>query len=223
MKVTSPRTAVVAALQRYAPGVLVLLRARHLLSHSASYLRQTGYLRSLHHNLPVDSEGRPLPFINYPMAELLRERLPRTAHVFEYGSGYSTVFFLSLAASVTAVEHDPAWHARTAELTAGQAGLTLLHREGENYPAAIEESSALYDLVFVDGRQRIKCAEAALRRLSPAGVLLWDDSDRPRYQPGLDFLKGRGFRIIRIGGLKPAGLERAESAICYRDANCLGL
>lgn len=143
------------------------------------------------------------------------------ARVFEYGSGASSVWLGARAAEVHSLEHD-AWFADVMRRMLAERGLddvvTLREiavpasdapavpsgRSGEegkdfaSYVAAIDDVPGEFDLVVVDGRARVACMEAAARRLAPGGVILFDDTQRARYRPGiassgLDVTAYRGF------------------------------
>jgi predicted O-methyltransferase YrrM len=65
------------------------------------------------------------------------------------------------------------------------------------YVRSIGEVAGDFDLIVVDGRERVRCVRAALPRLAPGGVLLLDDSQRRRYRsvvqdPDLDVVEYRG-------------------------------
>jgi hypothetical protein len=210
--------------ERRAPKLAALWRCRHLIRHPSSYLLQTGYLRSLEQHLPVDAEGKPLAFLNYPTLSLLGARLKPDFRVLEFGSGFSTAFWSSRVEEVVAVEHDEQWHQRVKEMVAAASNVRLLLVPlGSDYPRAASQAAGEFQLILIDGRMRAECARHCLPHLAANGVILWDDSSRAHYQEGITELEQKGFRMLRLQGLKPAGLGVDETAIFYRDGNCLGL
>lgn len=218
------RTRLADAARRWCPRWLALYRATHLLRKEASYLHLTGYLKSLENLEPIGADGKPLPFLNYAVIELLKSRVGKNTRVFEFGSGYSTLFFARTAASVTSVEHDPGWLEKVRQRSASFDNVKLIHRPLDgSYPAAISGTGERYDLVLVDGRMRHECALQAAQCLTDSGVILWDDSTRERYQEGMAALEAGGFRRLPIGGLKPAGFGMDETTLFYRPGNCLGI
>ena len=112
-----------------------LLRAVRLLHYRRSFVRTTGLLRSFRERRPVDAAGNPLPWVSYPAIHLLNER-PRPDHtVFEFGAGYSTLYFAARCAAVTTVEHDREWFDEVARvapenvlITASKRGAGILGR-----------------------------------------------------------------------------------------------
>ena len=200
----------------------VFFRALRLLHHRRSFVRTTGMLRSFRERRPVDREGRPLPWVNYPAIQLLNERLRPELTVFEYGAGYSTLYFAAHCAAVTTVEHDRAWFEEVRRQAPEH--VTLLHRAaGPGYWNAAVETGQAYDLVLVDGLERARCLPCAVGALSEAGVVLLDDSHREAYQPALRACMDDGFRVLRLVGAKPDHLTEAECVLLYRDGNCLGI
>jgi hypothetical protein len=109
------------------------------------------------------------------------------ARVFEWGAGASTIWLARRCASVTSVEHDPDWLARFKRQADGRDNIALMGRSitTDAYVAAIDEVGGLFDLIVVDGRQRVACLERARDRLAPQGLILFDDSGRARYRDGI--------------------------------------
>lgn len=210
--------------ERRAPKLAALWRCRHLIRHPNSYLLQTGYLRSLGQNLPVDAQGKPLAYLNYPILALLEERLKPDSRVLEFGSGFSTAFWSSRVKEVVSVEHDEQWLQRVRDMVSATSNVRLIVVPlGPDYPRAASQAAGEFQLILIDGRMRVDCSRHCLPHLAADGVILWDDSSRPRYQEGIAELEQKGFRKLRLQGLKPAGLGIDETTIFYRDGNCLGL
>jgi hypothetical protein len=90
-----------------------------------------------------------------------------------------------------------------------------------NYPSAIARTGRTFDVVVVDGRKRAECAIQATVFLKEGGVLVWDDSDRDRYQEGIKTLLSSGYRKLDFVGLSPLVPELKQTSIFYKDHNCL--
>ena len=141
--------------------------------------------------------------------------------VFEYGSGASTVWLARRAAEVVSVEHDvgfakiaapmlalPNVELRIIEPTrAGTASRAPSGRSGYEdsdfsaYVDSIANDAAPYDLVVIDGRARVACFERARDCLSANGLVVFDNSNRRRYQTAL---ARAGGRLTRYRGWAPA-------------------
>jgi SAM-dependent methyltransferase len=123
---------------------------------------------------------------------ILDNWLRRTDRGLEWGSGRSTIWLASRVAHLVAVEHDPTWHARVkSELAARGLADKVDYRLieapsdqmaepwGHAYAGvadAIEDDSL--DFVLVDGQMRLRCAENALAKLKPGGLLVLDGANR---------------------------------------------
>lgn len=66
-------------------------------------------MRSLREGKPVNEDGREVPWMNYPVIRFLEGRFMKDFQLFEFGSGYSTLFYARLVQRVTSVEHDSEW------------------------------------------------------------------------------------------------------------------
>ena len=217
------RKAVRRVLYRLLPARLLLPLLLALKGSSAGMASAWGYARSVRLMRPVDRQDRPLPFMPYCVTELLAERLRPEMAVLEFGSGYSTLFFMTRVARVTSVEHHQEW-LRTLQgrVTANVTLLAVAGASASEYTAPVQVADR-FDLILIDGRHRTECFSLALGQLTAAGVILLDDSDRPEYAPVFEWGERAGFRVLHLRGHKPADLDVHRTSIFYRDGNCLGV
>jgi hypothetical protein len=155
-----------------------------------SYLISTGYIDSFLYRSLKDSNGENLPWMNYPIISFLKDKLHKDISVFEYGSGASTLFFAKRTASVTSIEYDKEWYKTIVnEISDRQNALIHFQSHNEDYSKSIENfgKGEKFDLIVIDGRDRVKCAINAFPFLSDKGVLIFDDTQRERYHSGLKF------------------------------------
>ena len=175
----------------------------------------------------VQPEASSIAVANQPLwapgasdviAEFIRAQ-PGRARVLEFGSGGSTKFLLNLGAQVVAVEHHKGW-ADAVMAAAHQEGLsgrlTLLLRE-QPYSGVVAEfeKDTTFDILLVDGRDRMDCLCGALPFVRTGGLVLVDDSQRLRYwrafqtlaaQECTTFLdKARNTTIWKIEGAPVSG------------------
>ena len=115
--------------------------------------------------------------------------------ILEFGSGASTIFLLRRGATVVTVEHHEEWAGALREVaTARDIGekLTILRRDRPyaNVPAEFPEGTT-FDILLVDGRERVDCLRQALPLVKSDGLVLLDDSQRERYWPSFRLLADR--------------------------------
>ncbi len=168
------------------------------------------WLHSLFAIYDIDAMVRlDLPWWTLRAAKLIDHYLQNRpgATVFEYGAGASTVFLAKRAEIVISAEHDPQWSALVAERVAShpnvlmtQADAVPNRSDGEfgsgqatwrghdfrDYVRAIDRFEGSFDLIVIDGRCRHRCLEAALERVKPDGVILFDNAGRKRYRAALE-------------------------------------
>lgn len=149
---------------------------------------------------PVDACGAPLPWFTYPAIEFLGQFDLRAKRVFEYGAGNSTLFWGVRCAEVLSVESDAAWHRRLA----GQvpANVRLEHRsQPADYVAVLGREPAAFDLIVVDGIERLACCRQAPAKLNPGGLVILDNAD---WHPGsAAVLRQAGLLQVDMTGFGP--------------------
>lgn len=186
-------------------------------------LIENGWLRSYREQRCIDKEGRPLPWYTYSAIHFLQQRLRAGMSVFEYGCGNSTLWYAQRVARVDSVDNDPVWAERINALCPDNAGVFCASGTGEPYVQHVGASGRRYDLVAIDGRNRVACAGCAVKHLTPQGVIVFDDAQRERYQPGFDFLAKQGFKRIDFHGVVPMIPELETTAVFYRPDNVLDI
>lgn len=212
------------SLRRIFPFFFVISRGIKLLYSERSFLNQSGYTNSIALKRPCRRDGSYLPWMNYQVISFLEQRLSQDLSLFEYGSGYSTLFYSSLINDVTAVEHHKEWF--DIVKTMKPESVELIYQpidDTEAYCNAAGRDNKQYDVIIVDGRERVRCAALAKECLSEKGVLILDDSSRPRYTDAFDTLLEAGFKKLDFMGLKPGSINAHQTTIFYRSVNCLGI
>lgn len=207
------------------PNLALQWRAYHrLIRNKNSYLYLSGWMDSLDQGKPMDHEGNLIPWLNFGIVNFLDDRLKKDLTIYEYGSGFSTRYYAERTQQVTSVEHDKCWYEHVVKDMPDN--VTLLYRahdENGQYCSSVKESEQAYDLIMVDGRDRVNCVKQAIHALTPRGVVMLDDSQREKYQDVFPFMAQHGFRVLHFEGMKPKGTGLNRTSIFYRDVNCLGI
>ena len=175
-----------------------------------------------------------VPWMPFDAIRFLSEAVHADWRIFEYGSGGSTLFFARLASQVVTVEHDIDWACQVEEALAERGienveFLAIPPRpgnvpdyssavggyEGQSFRAYAEAIDRFpdghFDLVVVDGRARNACLRHAVQKIKSGGLLVLDNSDREKYQPGIEFLahfERAGFR-----GLNPYQIDPGQTTV----------
>jgi hypothetical protein len=188
------------------------------------HLVSTGWIRSMVTGQSVDQHSNPVPWISYAAISFLEHRVSTALSVFEFGSGMSTLWWALKCKCVLSVEHDRKWIEKMAPLLPANAKVQFNELEyGGKYCQSAADTNMKFDIVSVDGRDRVNSAIFSLDALSSDGVILWDDTNRERYAPGIRFLASKGFKRIDFEGMKPCTIETTATSVFYRSNNCLGI
>ena len=200
-------------------------RLKALLSYGhKGYLNSIGWFTAFDQKQAVDGEGNALPWVTYSFIDFIRDRINKTQHIFEYASGSSTIFYAERAGKVTSVEHDQGWFDKVKGTSPANAEMIFcaLQRDGE-YARKAALLDQKFDIIIVDGRDRVNCCKYSLAALSPDGVIVLDDSEREVYEPARALLKDKGFKEISFSGISPGLFYEKATSVFYKENNCLNI
>jgi hypothetical protein len=144
----------------------------------------------------VGPGGVPVPWYTYPALQWLAQLRFDDVAVLEFGSGNSSRWWASKAASLTAIEDDPEWYAKLAPTLPGNVDYRL-----RTDPVDYASPEGRYGVVVVDGSHRYDCAQSAVAAVQPGGMIILDNSD---WHPGTArLLRDAGFVQIDFIGPGP--------------------
>lgn len=209
--------------QHIEPALIKLAPMQYLLLRHKSPLTEWAWFDSLKKGRPVDKEGNAIPWFTYSFLDAFADRIPPDAHVFEFGAGMSTRWWAERVTSVTSVEHEPEWYNSIQSQLPDNARVMLRDLNVAAYAASIADSDNRYDIIIIDGRMRVACTQYALNSVSDRGVIIFDNSERPKYKPALDMLCQAGFKSLRFTGFIPQDFMGSETTVFYRNGNCLNI
>jgi len=201
------------------------------LSSSTSDLRKTGMWRSWMlgtlNDFFFDQAGDVNPWWCESAVNLTKSKIENNheLRVFEWGAGNSTLFWAKYAKQVVSVESDIDWYQKMKAIVPNH--VRMEYREliyGGEYSKAILTEKEKFDIIVVDGRDRVGCAQNSVEKLSENGIIIWDNTDRDYYSEGYRYLKEQGFKELKLSGII-WGLPgiRDYTSFFYRKENMWGL
>lgn len=192
--------------------------------------------------LPLSLRERR-PWLTYAAAAFIAPRIAR-ARVFEWGAGGSTLWFADRGArSVDSVEHDAGWAAAVRAAAAGDPRVRIhdaMLRPGgavgpdhanpdhyasvrmpgvgfQDYAGAIDRYPPdHFDIVLIDGRSRCACFRHGAPHVAPGGLVILDDSVRPRYAWCLEAAEALGWTRHDFEGPGPYDDEPWRTTVWTR-------
>jgi len=175
--------------------------------------------------LPIDLE---MPWWSFRAIERA-DALMAGKHVFEYGTGGSTLRFAKMAKRIVSVEDHPGW----AEVVKKRLALEAISNveirlrpfdfksprgfEGSEYIAAVDDEA--WDIVIIDGqdwtfKERIACFRRVEPKMKPDSVIIVDDFWR--YEELLQ--SNRASRVEIHESVGPARLGVTSTAFFFYTA-----
>lgn len=181
-------------------------------------------VRTIDEKVCIDKDGNPIPWYTYPAIEYLTQFDYRDKKIFEFGCGYSSIFWASKAEQVISIEDNPDWYLRWKEEFKAPNLDIRWRDEGEDYFNAIFEENDKYDVIVVDGKLRSECAETAVEKLADGGMIILDDSDRintsQEYVRAVEVLKKADLLQVDFYGFCPMNnYTKTTSLFLKRDFN----
>lgn len=188
------------------------------------YLADRGWFDAYKTKSAIDETGKPIAWVTYSFIDFIKERLNKQQRVFEFGSGNSTFFYADLAGEVYSVEHDKIWFKTNKASKLDNVHLIFcdLVPDGD-YCRSAANTGKKFDVIIVDGRDRVNCCKQAIQSLTEEGVIVLDDSEREQYAEGVSFLMKNGFKHIPFSGIAPGVIISKCTSVFYRQNNCLNI
>lgn len=188
------------------------------------YLADKGWFKAYQTKSSIDENGNPIPWVTYSFIDFIKERITSELHIFEYGSGNSTLFYAQIAGSVCSVEHDKLWFEKSSKINLPNVKMIQCDLvEGGKYSRSAVDSGVNYHVIIVDGRDRVNCCKHSVNAITEDGVIVLDDSEREKYTEAVSFLKEQGFKHIPFTGMAPGVIIPKCTSIFYKPKNCLGI
>ena len=167
----------------------------------------------------MDKNDNPIPWYTYPAIEYLSQFDYTDKQIFEFGCGFSSLFWAKRAEKVISIEDNIKWFEKW-QKEFNEPNLDIRWRdEGEIYENAIFEDKNKYDVIVVDGKRRWQCADTAVKALAEGGMIILDDSDRintsEEYVKAVDILKKADLLQVDFYGFCPMNAYTKTTSVFF--------
>ena len=195
----------------------------YFLTQKGGYLYESGWLKSAKRRSSIDKQNTPIPWLTYSCISFLKERIESSFIIFEYGSGNSTIWFSNYVQNIISCEHDINWYNRLKNNVSNKVNYLYRNIDTGCYCNEIKQYKDKFNIVLIDGRNRVETLKNSLTSLTNDGVIILDNSKREKYKECFAFLNKHSFKHVDFNGLT-AGAHHPEcTTIFYREQNCLGI
>lgn len=176
-----------------------------------------GWLRSWWKGRPVDASGAPLPWLSYPAIDFLSQFDFSDSSVFEWGSGFSTLWWTSRCKHIASVESNQKWIPYIKTLLPDSVELIVTPLDVDAEVAAfVKHACAEYDVIVIDnyGTFRWRCADASVKKLAQGGMVILDNSEQ--CLKACEVLRGHRLVQIDFTGFAPSAGYAQTTSIFFR-------
>ncbi|MCZ7554711.1 MAG: hypothetical protein M5U05_19405 [Anaerolineales bacterium] len=172
-----------------------------------------------------------IPWFNFFAIDWLTSYVDTSMRVFEWGSGGSTLYWAGRVHHVVSIEHDHSWLSRVAAalqerhfrnvdlryVPSEESGsvsssdveascATLVPDVFREYSAQINTyPDEWFDIIVVDGRDRLRCLRNAASKVRQGGLIILDNSDW--YEQGLAWFDPTGWEMQHFRGPGPTNQQ----------------
>ena len=166
-----------------------------------------GFLESSKRNIPVNDKNEVMPMYTYPCYEWLNSIDWTNSKVFEYGTGYSTIWWQNKNVDYHAVEDNKQWYDMIEDKT------NINYKPGlHKYIQSIYDYNYKFDVIVIDGVFRFDCIKPALDKIKNDGIIIVDNTDWHRNSK--EELDKSDLIPIHFHGFKPLHVD-SETTSCY--------
>ena len=189
-----------------------------------STIKNDGWFISFYSKKAVNRNNEPIPWFTYPSIKFIDTRLNKELDVFEFGCGNSTIWFANRVKSIVSVENDNEWIEAISPKMPPNSKIVYQPLEIDGtYSKECINQNRKFQVIIIDGRDRINCAKNCFEALSDDGVIIFDNSHTELYKPAADIIFNNGFKRIDFIGLTPIISHENTTTIFYRPNNCFNI
>jgi hypothetical protein len=183
-----------------------------------------GHFKSSILRKAVARGGDPLPWYTYPAVHFLSTLNISDLTILEFGGGQSSIWWAQRARSVTTLETDRDWFQEIEKRSKAEGSLECVYCRTEEEQADWPIGSE-FDIVIVDGGNRLRCAETAAKVVAAEGFIIIDDSEGywgpEGTHPIVELLDKCEFARIDFYGFAPGTYSLRCTSMFFRSTRLL--
>ncbi|MHA1337446.1 MAG: hypothetical protein ACTSPW_17170 [Promethearchaeota archaeon] len=129
------------------------------------------------------------PWFTRDAITILKGLIKRDFIGFEFGTGGSTIWVSKRINHLISIEHSSYWYYKLKNKIKKKklhnVDLYFVPRTNNKYANFITKFPDNYfDLILIDGRDRVECIKNSIKKLKLNGILVLDNSEREKYREG---------------------------------------
>ena len=164
--------------------------------------------------MQVENSSLFLPWYNAPLIEYLHNYLKPEMNIFEYGCGFSSLFYAQKGCTVYGVETKREWSQKINILAKEHKLQDRMNiricTEIQNFYKSILSYDVIFDVIIIDSIQRLACLEVA-KSVYKKGIIILDNTERPNLQNAKNIMNG--FKFLEFEGERPSDVKVSKSLV----------
>jgi hypothetical protein len=191
-------------------GTKLPIEELHLTFITNKLRNEYGFLESSRSDVPVNNKNQIMPMYTYPCYEWLDSIDWTDSKVYEFGTGYSTIWWQNKKADYYGVEDNKEWYDRIKK--SGFKNKVKYEPDLKKYIKTIYDYDFKFDVIVIDGQVRFDCIKPALEKIKDNGMIIFDNSDW--HKSCKEELDKTDLIPIHFHGFKPIHVD-SETTSCY--------
>jgi hypothetical protein len=194
----------------------LLKRAGIAVTFPIVYSYYTGHFKSTVLDKPVDRNGKPVLWHSQSAIDFLSQIDFQGRSVLEFGAGHSTLWWSERAEKVIALEGDKQWYDYLCQKKCSNVELCFTNDDDDVFDKKIRDCR--FDVIIVDGLDRIKCAERALALITDDGAIIIDNSEFYRWSaPIMKMFREAGYYRVDFYGYVSCKFLPQCTSLLFKD------
>ena len=182
------------------------------------YLKDIGWINSEKAGLPVDANNNPLTWYSYSHIQFTAPYITKEISIFEFGAGYSTLYYSSKVKKVTSIDYNINWINILRKKIPDN--VVISHYDlGKGYENAIKQFNKTFYIIIIDGKNRKECIKNSIENINKNGLFTLDTPEREHHRDEIPFLKKRGYKKIDFWGITQGYIHNKYTTIFSKDFN----
>jgi hypothetical protein len=167
--------------------------------------------------MEVENSSLFLPWYNFKLIEYLNAYLKNDMVIFEYGVGFSSLFYAGKKCTVYGVETRIEWKKKIEDLAKENdlcGKIQIQHcNDIVNFHKAVLKYDKIFDVIVVDSIQRLACLKAA-KSVYKKGLVILDNSERPNLSEAKNIMAG--FNFLEFEGKRPHDAKTSSALVFFK-------
>jgi precorrin-6B methylase 2 len=151
------------------------------------------------------------PWYNFPLIEFLNDYIRPNMNIFEYGCGFSTLYYAQKKCNVYAVESNHKWIEKISHITQEhnlESLINITQCKANEMPKQVHQFNVNFDIIVIDSHRRLECLMEAKK--TNCKMIILDNSEREKLQQANNVMQEFEMKVFVGNGTNREGTSEAK-------------